>query len=373
MKAEWSFLKQAKKVRGGRRKVLSAPMLSDQRLSSACLRDSAAKFSPKSKSELKAAVTRCVQPSPIATPGDCTQDPHGPIATERPATTKGAWSFLKPAKTSGKRKGLDAPAPAFRHLVVLDFEWTAQDKKPVKPVSEIIQFPSVLVRLAGAASAVVDEFDTFVRPTLVRALPAFSTELCGITQADVDAAPPLHSALTSYLAWLQRHGLVTAGGRAKGHWAFCTWSDADLGSQLPKELKFKRMEIPQCFTKWINLKLLYQRHFKHEPRGGLRACVERLGIQWRGQAHNGLADSQNTAQIVLKMARGDQVRGAFVFRHHTRGLDRHGNAFGRNKRTTKKRKRVVRHLKEDPRVRKNQFLRLLPQSKPDNPKQMNVS
>ena len=39
------------------------------------------------------------------------------------------------------------------------------------------------VKLDGRASAAVDEFDTFVRPTLSPVLPAFSTELTGITQA----------------------------------------------------------------------------------------------------------------------------------------------------------------------------------------------
>ena len=36
------------------------------------------------------------------------------------------------------------------HLVVLDFEWTADDKRPMLPIPEITQFPSVLVRLGSA-------------------------------------------------------------------------------------------------------------------------------------------------------------------------------------------------------------------------------
>ena len=106
-------------------------------------------------------------------------------------------------------------------------------------------------------------------------------------QVDVDAAPSLEHALPRYLAWLRSHGLLepvaaanpaaagkrhkgvaqdaaapsvaaavgaadgAPGGEAegaadagpdagvpRGRWAFCTWSDADLGSQLVHELAY---------------------------------------------------------------------------------------------------------------------------------------
>ena len=72
------------------------------------------------------------------------------------------------------------------HLVVLDFEWTADNHRRMMPCSEITQFPSVLVRLDGRRSHVVDEFDTFVRPTLNPTLTRFSIELTAITQEDVE-------------------------------------------------------------------------------------------------------------------------------------------------------------------------------------------
>ena len=77
------------------------------------------------------------------------------------------------------------------HLVVLDFEWTADNRKRMLPVSEITQFPSVLVRLDGQRSSIIDQFDTFVRPTLNPTLTPFSIQLTAISQSDVDAAPTL--------------------------------------------------------------------------------------------------------------------------------------------------------------------------------------
>ena len=110
------------------------------------------------------------------------------------------------------------------HLVVLDFEWTADNRKRVLPCSEITQFPAVLVQLDGRASRVIDEFDTFVRPTLNPTLTRFSVDLTAITQADVDAAPPIEDALPRFVVWLRARGLVDADGGRLGAWSFCTWS-----------------------------------------------------------------------------------------------------------------------------------------------------
>lgn len=245
-----------------------------------------------------------------------------------------SWGTLRPPSAQdirgrgGRPKGLSAGPKTMDHLVVLDFEWTADNLRRMMPISEITQFPSVLVRLDGRRSCVIDEFDSFVRPTLNPVLTRFSIELTFITQADVDGAPELGDVLPRYLNWLKGNGLVDDQGRRLGHWAFCTWSDADIGSQLVAELRHKRLPMPPCFDAWVDLKHVY-RHRYGEAKGGLRACVERLGLAFTGRAHNGLVDCRNTAKIVLHAARGDGMFGpAHLFMRPTRGLDRNGFAFG---------------------------------------------
>jgi len=251
--------------------------------------------------------------------------------TISPEGKKRSWGSLRPM--SAIPAAMSGRSP-FTHLVVLDFEWTADDKRPMLPISEITQFPSVLVQLSGRTSCVVDEYNSYVKPTLNPVLTPFSTQLTAITQTMVNASPPLPDVLGQYLAWLQSHGLVDERHSRVGNWSFCTWSDADIGSQLTKELRFKDITMPPCFDRWVDLKTLYRQHYKREPRG-LQKCVEALGLEFRGRAHDGLVDSQNTAEIVLVMARGSSTHPSFVFRRATRGLDREGNVFGakRNKRT----------------------------------------
>jgi inhibitor of KinA sporulation pathway (predicted exonuclease) len=213
----------------------------------------------------------------------------------------------------------------------------------IKPCSEITQFPSVLVRLAGRESVACDEFDTFVRPRFNPLLSSFASELTGISQSQVDGAPLLEDAMRRYLAWLESHDLIEFGqqqsdnndkdddgklridglrggsdkrkeeeeeeattdtvrladaavappatptpheqqrcrhGNGKddardllflrhrkvGHWSIATWSDADIGGQLSRELKAKSLPIPTCFGSWVDLKKCFARHYRREPK-----------------------------------------------------------------------------------------------------------
>ena len=53
-------------------------------------------------------------------------------------------------------------------------------------------------------------------------------------------------------------------------------------------------------SRWVDLKILYKRHYRKEAKGGLQACVERLGLTFQGRAHDGLIDSRNTAAIATR-------------------------------------------------------------------------
>ena len=145
----------------------------------------------------------------------------------------------------------------------------------------------------------------------------------------VDAAPTLPQALNMYLEWLKKHNLINDRNERIGDWYITTWSNADV-IQLAKELKFKKCcQIPKLFDRWIDLKVLYRRHYKTDHARGLQKCVERLGMTFDGRAHDGLVDSRNTAKIVLHMHYfWAHTYGSFVFKSSTRGLDSAGNVFG---------------------------------------------
>ena len=53
----------------------------------------------------------------------------------------------------------------------------------------------------------IDEFRTFVRPVRHPTLSPFCTELTGITQADVDAAPAFPAVVARFHDWLRTHDI----------------------------------------------------------------------------------------------------------------------------------------------------------------------
>ena len=307
--------------------------------------------------------------------------PSLPIATliKDTPTKRNSWGSLTAPTIKdirGKRKrqtALNAPPPLMDYLVVLDFEWTADDKQKMLPIPEITQFPSVVLKLVEKKKGIPMEtcydqqqypankiplpndltmppseelclrqdafaiaaFDTFVRPTFNPILTDFSIQLTAITQEQVSTAPTMEQALQQYLQWLELLGLVVDNkGTRRGNWCFVTWGDGDIMSTLRQELQYKHIPLPACFDKWINLKCdsMFTKHYGREPRGGLRKCVESVGATWEGRAHNGLVDSINTAKIVRHM-----VQTGFRFTRATRGLDKDGIPFGQKRRVGGKR------------------------------------
>lgn len=74
----------------------------------------------------------------------------------------GPWAFMNrptakdvrgPRRT---RKAFDSPVKPYDYLVVLDYEWTCDNRRKLEPL-EIIEFPSVLVK-CSFPPAIVDEF-----------------------------------------------------------------------------------------------------------------------------------------------------------------------------------------------------------------------
>ena len=162
-----------------------------------------------------------------------------------------------------RRKGLEEPPPMMDYIIVLDFEWTADNRRRMEPIAEITQFPSVALRLLEGRDdeQKLDEecscsipiphdlrsppqrpsrrdawcisiFDSFVKPTLNPVLTQFSIELTAITQDMVDTAPTIDQVIVKYMRWLRGIGLVDNDGNRIGNWTFATWGDVDLMSTL---------------------------------------------------------------------------------------------------------------------------------------------
>lgn len=102
-----------------------------------------------------------------------------------------------------------------------DFEATTNQTRTLQPI-EIIELSCVVVSTATAA--ITASYQSYVRPTEHPALNSFTSELTGIQQAQVDAAPLLADVLQHHHTWLQQQGVLADGVTCVP----VTWTEWDL-------------------------------------------------------------------------------------------------------------------------------------------------
>ena len=140
--------------------------------------------------------------------------------------------------------------------VVLDFEATCDDVHP--PPQEIIEFPSVLVDAQTFER--LDEFRSYVKPTINPTLRPFCTELTGIEQATVDGAPEFMEVFQQHQEWLRSHSLSL--NEKEPTWVFVTCGDWDLATMLPLQLQhLKISSVPVVYTRWVNIKFPFAKEY----------------------------------------------------------------------------------------------------------------
>lgn len=189
----------------------------------------------------------------------------------------------------------------FEYLVVLDFEATCKPGAPPVP-QEVIEFPSVLVSLRDAA--VVDSFESFVRPVVHPELDPFCTELTSIRQDDVASAPTFEEVLTRHRSWLGRHGLLEAADPRREP-LFLTCGDWDLGTMLPGQCEAAGIavtDLPRAYRRWCNVKKVFGAAFQRDKGFGMPTMLTSLGLELVGRHHRGIDDCQNIARIALALA-----------------------------------------------------------------------
>ncbi|ATU66514.1 exonuclease [Piscinibacter gummiphilus] len=183
-----------------------------------------------------------------------------------------------------------------QNYLVIDFEATCCDAGTVpREHMEIIEFGAVMV--SASTLQIVDEFQSFVRPSRHPKLTAFCTKLTSINQRDVDAAPVFKDAVSSFKAWLYRHnGFV-----------FCSWGDYDL-KQLRQDCDFHKVPYP-ISAPHVNVKRLMAERQGLSKKPGLGEAVRLAGFEFSGTHHRGIDDARNIARL-LPYAFGEARVGA---------------------------------------------------------------
>ncbi len=185
--------------------------------------------------------------------------------------------------------------PNLLYYCVLDFEATCWEGER-RPTQEIIEFPSVLIRVDTFRRSLtqIGEFHQYVRPVIHPELSEFCTSLTGITQDQVSSAKPIEEVYEEHHRWLQSN--VEEG--APCHIVTCgNW---DLATMLPMEIANKGLHRRHVYSHFINIKYEFER-FYHRRVGSMPQMLEKCGLELQGRHHSGIDDTRNISRVLLKM------------------------------------------------------------------------
>jgi DNA polymerase-3 subunit epsilon len=166
-----------------------------------------------------------------------------------------------------------------RPIVMLDFETTGLSPESGDRITEV-----AALRIAGGQ--VVERYVSLVNCGV--RVPSFITQLTGITQAMVDAAPPAAEVVPALLEFIGAD--VLAAHNASFDEKFLKAEGALLGTAC-------RHGGPVCSLK------LSRRVFPGLPSYKLGELSRALGIAFRSRAHRAEADAEVAAQLLLHIGR----------------------------------------------------------------------
>lgn len=177
--------------------------------------------------------------------------------------------------------------------IVIDLEATCNDKPRLPPDRmEIIEIGACFVDKQGR---VLDQFQTFVKPSLPSPLTPFCMQLTSIAQADVDGAPGFVEAIAAFEAWraqcVARFGAVEFWG---------SWGGFDR-NQFERNARLIKASNPRFLVEieHRNLKVLYAQAVGLEGKGiGLGKALNCEGIRFVGTKHRAIDDALNIAPLV---------------------------------------------------------------------------
>ncbi len=197
------------------------------------------------------------------------------------------------------------------YLCVLDFEATCwNDNSVSKEQMEIIEFPSVIYKIdeINSTQTFVSEFAKYVKPTLNSKLSAFCTELTGIQQSTVDAAETIDKVYAQHIKWLNTN--IPMGAEL----VFATAGKWDLLTQLPREIKNKKLKKSKLYSKVIDVKTEFE-YFYQMKAGGMTGMLDKLGMELEGRHHSGIDDTRNIAKIILHIIKSGHKFSELTFLH----------------------------------------------------------
>lgn len=172
-------------------------------------------------------------------------------------------------------------------ILIIDLEATCADDGSISAeCMEIIEVGAVWATLDGE---VVDQFQSFVRPSERPHLTVFCRSLTSIEQANIDAAPSWPTVAIRLAEFAQRQS-----GQCWG-----SWGSYDR-KQIERECSRHGIADPLGALPHKNLKAIFAKRRKIK-QVGMTTALQIVGLRLDGTHHRALDDSLNIAKLLPQL------------------------------------------------------------------------
>ena len=173
----------------------------------------------------------------------------------------------------------------YENYLIVDLEATCCDKKTF-PTTEMETIEIGAVMVNAETFAVIDEFNTFIKPVRHPILTNFCTQLTSIRQEDVDNAPKYPEAIALFKQWLYQYS----------NFLFCSWGDYDR-MQIEQDSRFHKVPFP-IGANHLNIKVKFSEKQLIKKKLGMAQALAACGLELSGTHHRGIDDARNMAKLV---------------------------------------------------------------------------
>ncbi|KAG2233131.1 hypothetical protein INT48_001624 [Thamnidium elegans] len=151
--------------------------------------------------------------------------------------------------------------------------------------NEIIEFP-------------VDEFRSYIKPTINPTLSQFCINLTGIEQSTIDQSPTFIEVLNQFQGFLARYDLFQSASAS-----FVTDGPFDIRDFITKQCKHSKIKKRPAYfdIPWVNIRKLFKDFYGLKENKNINGMLNHLQMQFKGREHSGLDDARNLAAIGKRM------------------------------------------------------------------------
>ncbi|KAG2201753.1 hypothetical protein INT47_002013 [Mucor saturninus] len=221
--------------------------------------------------------------------GLCTKG-HKPELKQRfrKAMKKQKDSIATPAVIKEVKVEEEKNVQPFDYYLFFDVEATCIEGGGFTYANEIIEFPVILI----------DEFRSYVKPTINPTLSDFCTNLTGITQSTVDQSPTFVEVLNDFQEFLSKYDLFQTSTAA-----FVTDGPFDIRDFITKQCKHSKIKRRPAYfdIPWVDIRKLFREFYHQKENKNINNMLSHLKMEFQGREHSGLDDARNLAAIGKKM------------------------------------------------------------------------